>query len=262
MNTAITLIAISVLSAGLASSSSQTRLSGETSAQNDELNARGLFIAKKSDAMRIEVVDTRTNALVYPNQRFKNGDAVKVVIESNFGGYIYILNVERGERRQRERRFLLFPYVGEATNKIAPDSRYELPRRGAIGFDATPGIEVLQVIMSHDPIAFLDHALKSPGCSKDETRCELDRTTSARAAELTLDGKSSPKPTQGGIVEKKASPKQEKGPLRPRDIILSPGKDSDQKSTYVAISDNKGTEGRLKSGDVVVFQILLEHKND
>jgi len=253
---------IAALIAGnLASAPGQTKVSGARQAADDGTDARGLFITKKSDAMRIEVLDASSGAPVYPNQKFKQGDALKVAIQSNFEGYVYIINVERGERGRQERRFLLFPYAREATNKINPASRYELPRNGVIAFDETPGIEVLQVIMSRNPIGFLDAALKSVECSKDETRCKLSQSASARAAKVTGDRKASPAPTEGGVVGKTASPRQGSGSLRTRDIILSPGKDRDEKATYVAIPQSDGAEGRLKSGDVVVFQILLEHRN-
>ena len=261
MQSAIRLMIVPAISGALALTAGQSNALSARQATNEGTDARGLFITKKSDAMRIDVLDAGSGALVYPNQKFKQGDAVKVAIKSNFEGYVYIINVERGERGQRERRFLLFPYAGEKTNKIDPNSRYELPRNGAIGFDETPGIEVLQVMMSRDPIVFLDAALKRLECSKDLTRCELSQTASARAAKLAGDRKSSPQPTHGGIAAKPASSRQASGSLRPRDIVLSPGKDSDEKATYVAIPESNGADGRLKSGDVVVFQILLEHKN-
>ena len=233
-------------------------LAQENKSSSKKPTARGLFIRKSADAMRIDVRDANTGVLVSPNQTFKQHDAVKVVIQSNFEGYAYIINVERTAAGQ-ERRLLLFPYAREVNNKITPDSPCELPRRGKIEFDETPGIEVLQVIMSREPVAFLDAALQSSNCSKDETPCELDKSAAILAAQLTGDGGSSPKQAKGGVVGKKAQPQQGADSLRSRDIILSPGRDKD-KSAYVAIPGNGGSEGRLKSHEVMVFEIQLVHK--
>lgn len=249
-----------IVSVVLVSAHAQTTESGSASAKGDKaFRARGLFIGKRADAMRIDVLDARTNALVYPGQPFKQGDALKVAVESNFEGFLYIVDLEFAEGATQESRFLIFPYAGETHNKISPNLRQELPKEGYIEFDAKRGIEVLQVIVSHDAIALLQAVLNSPACSKVENRCEIDKSTSASVALLTGDTQSSAKPAKGGIVEKKPSSGQGANSLRSRDIILSPGKDTDAQSTYVAIPDKGGAEGRLKSGEFFVFEIRLKH---
>jgi hypothetical protein len=236
----------------------QNRSASTSSGDEEAMTARGLFVTNSADAMKIQVEDVRTGELVYANQIFKQGDALKVFLSSNFEGYVYILNVERRANGQ-ERRFLLFPSAKEVNNKISAHSPCELPPGKQLEFDENPGIEVLQVIISREPVTFLDNMLKGSGCLKDENPCELGKAAATLAAQLTGDVASSPKESKGGIVPKKSSSELGPGSIRSRDIILSPGKDK-EKSAYVAVPESGNSLGRLKSREVMVFEIRLEHK--
>jgi len=203
--------------------------------------ARGLFISKKSDAMSILVqkVDGGLLVPVDPSSEFKAGDQIKIQFQSNFEGYIYVVNIEPNGKRK-----VLFPYTEASNNAVSPDERYELPPGGdAIEFDAEKGTEVLQVIMSKDRIAYLDAALKNP-------ERYLSESASSAAAEL-----------QGGIAKKVTPvvPANDTSKVRSRDIILAPGRDKDTKGSVVAIPDNGGG-GKLKSGEIAPFEIRLKHK--
>jgi len=202
--------------------------------------ARGLFISKKSDAMSVLVLKIADGTLVPvdPGSEFKAGDQIKIQFQSNFEGYIYIVNIAPNGKR-----CVLFPYTQESNNAVTPNERYDLPPAGdAIEFDKDKGTEVLQVIMSRDRIAYLDGALKEP------ERC-LSESAASAAAEL-----------QGGISKKVTPvvPSTEGSKVRSRDIILAPGKDKDTKGSVIAIPDNGGG-GKLKSGEIAPFEIRLKH---
>jgi len=219
--------------------------------QND-MTPRGLYISKSADAMRVKVLDASTGAAVSPSQEFTTNDKLRVVIESNFESYAYIVNVEI--IKNTEKRFLLYPNPRTVNNRINPDKPLEL----SIEFDENAATEVLQVIVSHDRIDYLSAALKGR-CSESENRCLLDTRGAARVASIVGDTKSSRRTETAGIFPRKSDrPKNQSG-LRPRDIVLAPGKDADEKQTYVAIPIKAGSDGRLKAKQVVVFEMRLKH---
>jgi hypothetical protein len=225
---AITLIATAAAQAGGAKK------------QNEASRARGLFISKKSDAMSILIqkIDGGLLVPVDPSTEFKAGDQIKIQFQSNFEGYIYVVNIAPSGKRR-----VLFPYTEASNNAVSPDARYDLPPGGdAIEFDAEKGTEVLQVIMSKDRIAYLDAALKDP-------ERYLSESASSAAAEL-----------QGGITKKVTPvvPQNEGSKVRSRDIILAAGKDKEKSGSVVAIPDNGGG-GKLKSGEIAPFEIRLKH---
>jgi hypothetical protein len=210
--------------------------------QNEASRARGLFVNKKSDAMSILVLKLAEGKLVPvdPSTEFKAGDQIKIQFQSNFEGYIYVVNIEPNGKRK-----VLFPFPEASDNSVRPEERYDIPPGGAaIEFDKDTGTEVLQVIMSRGRIPYLDAALKEP----DQY---LSASAASAAAEL-----------QGGIT-KKVTPVVPQGEgankVRSRDIILAPGRDKDSQGSVIAIPDTGGG-GKLKSGEIAPFEIRLKHK--
>lgn len=204
--------------------------------------ARGLFVSKKSDAMSILVLKVTEGTLVPvdPSTEFKAGDQIKIQFQSNFEGYIYVVNIEPNGKRK-----LLFPFPEASDNAVRPDERYDIPPgTAAIEFDNEKGTEVLQVIMSRGRVPYLDAALKEP-------EQYLSESAATAAAEL-----------EGGIA-KKVTPVVPAGEgsskVRSRDIILAAGKDKDTKGSVVAIPDN-GSGGKLKAGEIAPFELRLKHR--
>lgn len=207
---------------------------------DESKRARGLFVNKRSDAMSILVLKNEGGSLVPvdPSSEFKAGDQIKIQLESNFDGFIYVVNIQPSGKR-----CLMFPYPDAADNTVRSGERYDIPPGGdAMEFDKEKGTEVLQVIMSRDRIPYLDAALKEP------ERC-LAQSASTAAAEL-----------QAGIVKKVTPVVPEGGDtkVRSRDIILAAGKDKDTSGSVVAVPDTGGG-GRLKSGEIAPFEIRLKH---
>jgi len=215
---------------------------GLADSKKDEQRARGLFISKRSDAMTIVVLKTEGSELVpvSPDQEFKQGDQIKIQFESNFAGYIYIINVSPSGSKQ-----ILFPTADQTDNAVKPGQRYDLPGgKEVMQFDAEKGTEVLQVIMAHDRIPYLDSALK-------DSEGKLADSAKSAAAEL-----------EGGIVGAKMTtvlPAGGTSKVRSRDIILAAGKDKDPQGSVVAIPDDNGHGGKLKAGEAAPFEIRLKH---
>jgi hypothetical protein len=93
---------------------------------------------------------------VDPQQDFHQGDGVKINIESNFRGYLYIINHGASGTKR-----LIFP-GGTESNRIEPRQSYLLPRTYELAFDETAGFETLQVIVSRNRLPVFDAALREP----------------------------------------------------------------------------------------------------
>lgn len=217
----------------------------------DSQTPRGLFINKAADAMRVRVVDEKTDSAVFPDQQFKQGDTLRIEITTNFDAHLYIVNLEIAN--DKTNRFLVFPSPAVPDNQLKADSSARLSST----FDQHPATEVLQVIASHDSLDFLESALKSSNCSESENRCPLDQVAGARLTQLL--GNRRPSSGQKGGVFSVSGEKRKDDSIRTRDIILSAGKDKEDKNTYVAVQKDGGAEGRLKSGEILAFEIRLKH---
>jgi hypothetical protein len=91
---------------------------------------------------------------VSPEREFHKGENVKIRIESNFRGYLYIVNHGASGNKS-----LIFP-DGKEPNLIHPGKTYLLPITYDLVFDEKAGFETLQVIVAPQRLAFLDAALK------------------------------------------------------------------------------------------------------
>jgi len=220
------------------------QLSSLAAAQNQtSLRERGIqlredFNTGKVDGMRILVLKSEGGNFVPvdPGRIFTHGDEIRVAFESNFDGYVYVINVSPDGKKR-----VIFPgtQAANSSNVIRARQRIELPRTSFI-FDKEMGTEILQVIMSREPVAVLDAAVK-------ESRGELQSASSA-AAELSANA-------QRGIVSESASITG----LRARGVFLAAGKDNDKAGSVVAIADEKRADARLKTGEVASFEIRLQH---
>lgn len=245
---AAALVAAALVSAGTAA---QGRKLSE--ADKKGVRARGLFVKKAADGIRVRVL-TKDGSIVAPERQFKSGDELKIEIQSNFDGYVYVINVEEGGKR-----YLLFPHVGQTDNRIGSDTTHTLPREANyIVFDERPGLEILQVIMSHDPISSLDAALRSPACADSKLiRCELERSASTEPATTPGGAKN---PNRGGIVAGNTEQvlPGEAGGIRARGITFGAGKDKAEGS-FVTVVDKNGKGAKLASGQLSVFEMRLRH---
>jgi len=212
---------------------------------NDSTRARALFVKKRNDAMRVQF--SKDGHQVDPADVFKAGDEVQVRYESNFNGYIYMVNITpTGEKR------VIFPCSRATAINLVPGQIKTLP----VNFDEQKGTEILQVIMSRERIDFLENAMKSDCCENPE-KCALSASASSAAAELAA---VAAKQQKGGIEVNNlvaVVPESPQGGIRARGIKLSQG---NKGSAYVAIDNKQGTtNGKLEQGNYAVFEIRLNH---
>ena len=93
---------------------------------------------------------------VEPQQEFHQGERVKIRLESNFRGYLYVINHGASGAKR-----LIFPDQKES-NLIQPGASYLLPSTYELVFDKNAGFETLQIIVARQRLAMLDAALKQP----------------------------------------------------------------------------------------------------
>jgi hypothetical protein len=212
---------------------------------NDATRARALFVKKRNDAMRVTFM--KDGRQVDPADVFKAGEEVQVRYESNFNGYIYMINITpKGEKR------VIFPCARATAASLVPGQIKMLP----VGFDEEKGTEVLQVIMSRQRVDFLESAMKGDCCEAPD-RCALSASASSAAAELAV---AAAKNQKGGIEVNNlvaVVPEAPSSGIRARGIRLAQG---NKGSAYVAIENtsDKGS-GKLEQGNYAVFEIRLNH---
>jgi hypothetical protein len=209
-----------------------------------ETRSRALLVKQvddgKVDGLRIKVWQYKSGSLlaVDPATEFKSGDQIKVSFKGNFDGYVYIVNITPGGKKQ-----ILFPLKDNADNRIIKDKVYSLPEgNDVIAFDEEKGVEVLQVYMSRERIKVFDDALKN-------TNGEVGASASNVATELQAK-----ETNKGGIAEESTAV----GGIRARKIILAPSRDKERENVAIP-EDEKGKPAKLSSGDGAVFEIRLKH---
>jgi hypothetical protein len=201
------------------------------------------------DGMELVVFDVKKDekgnekliANLDPSRNFQKGDEIKVQFWSSFDGYVYFVNVEPSGNRT-----IIYPVAGgeEQSNIVHARKLYLLPRATTFEFDAEKGTEVIQVIMSRQPIPFFDVAIKNSDGA-------LGKTAASAAAELV----SLASKKKAGIDTEtiaKVLPETD-AYLLTRKVRLAPPKDKDDKGTLIAIPDG------LKNGGIGVFEIRLKH---
>ena len=223
--------------------------------QSEEQRTRELLVKVDSgevDGLTITVLKKQGDgfAAVDPASEFRKGDSIKVAFQSNFKGYVYIVNVTPSGRKK-----ILFPYEmeegREVNNAVNVRQQYELPRNGTWDFDEEVGVEVLQVYFSRDRVKVFDDAIKNSkgivGTSAASAASELSARTSDKPAEV-----------KGGISTEVVAPAwegEEAAGIRTRKIRLAPGKAQEK----VAIPEDNGKPIKMQAGDVAVFEIRLKH---
>jgi hypothetical protein len=96
----------------------------------------------------IELLRNGETSEVAPNYQFRSGDRIRLRMQTNFEGYISLVNVGSSGTVQT-----LYPADGVA-RPIYPSQDFLVPESGSwIVFDDTPGVELLTVVMSSKPLA-------------------------------------------------------------------------------------------------------------
>jgi hypothetical protein len=191
---------------------------------------------------QIENINEKNPPLVSPTAVFKDGDHVRISIESNFDGYVYVVNIEpNGDKN------LSFPSRDTEynNNRVTPGATVWIPPQDPLTFFGTKGIETLQVIVSKEPIAYYEEGYKTWRDGRiPETENERSRSWSERG--------------RGVIVRDKVTiPAPMKGKILARKIDLAPP-DKSSKEAVIAIPKDKNSNGKMNE-QPVIFEIRLQH---
>jgi Domain of unknown function (DUF4384) len=237
-----------------------------SAAKKQEARERAMVIKnykeKAVDGLVVKLLDRKGNA-VDPGASFKSGDEMKISLISNFGGYVYFVNVTPGGKTK------VF-----WNTRVEADEEYTLPQgKDVIAFDNEKGTEIFKVILSPTKIEEYETALMNSGG-------ELGKTAESVAAELggkpKTDNKSAKDKGKDKGKNSKAAPGEAVGIVQPtesgtrcrglgfdanptmrcRGLSFAATPEDKEKGTVVAISDK---QGKMKSGDVAVFELRLKH---
>jgi hypothetical protein len=95
---------------------------------------------------------------VDPESTFRSGDAIRVSVEANDTGFLYIvMQGTSGNWR------LLFPSpeIDSGNNRVVRNRRYEIPSRNAFVFDEQAGTEKLFLVLTRRPESDLEKLIYS-----------------------------------------------------------------------------------------------------
>jgi hypothetical protein len=215
----------------------------------EQLTPRAMVIKNRADGVRVTVL--KDGSAIDSEQVFTADDELKVRLKSNFKGYVYFLNIEPGGKR-----CIIFPCSKSMRNEISPGVTTLLPRDPhVIGFDEKAGTEVFQVIVSREPVPFLDAAMANRDCCESECGCQLSGSAASAAAELA--GVSKQQTSPFAVENLIAAIPRDSG-IRSRGVKLASGRDQKKGEAFVAIDAKEGDT--LKSGQVMVFEVRLKHQ--
>jgi hypothetical protein len=192
---------------------------------------------------------------VAASQVFESGDRIKIDFESNFDGYVYIVNVAPSGKT-----CVLFPFADEHNNQVRAGQRYTLPfsETSWFKFNDEKGDEVLQVYMSRQPIRDFDDTLKDAASRGQKAGC-LSESVMSAARELAA-GTRKPLDTlpAAGINTNARAVIGRQGGVRSRGVELYIG-GNEEKGSVIAVAPEK-TASQLKSEDMAFYEIRLRHQ--
>lgn len=86
---------------------------------------------------------------VDPGREFRSGERIRLQIESNIDGYLYVL-----QKGSSGAETVLFPHpdINGGSNRIERGISYAIPPVGWFAFDPTPGEERVRVVVAREPL--------------------------------------------------------------------------------------------------------------
>jgi len=212
-----------------------------------ETKVRHVYDSGTADGVKVAVLRYKDGDWtgIGEGEKFREGDRVKIQFVSNFEGYIYLVNV-----RPNGRKRVLFPYPGKASNLVSNGTTYIWPEIGAWVFDNEPGKEVIQVILSKEPVPIYDEAVKRPDGDLEESATNAATQLASRT----------PKKKDEGYIAQNASLSELTG-YQTRSVRYGPGKDKNNKETVAVVStpESTVTPVKLAAKEVAALEIQLDH---
>jgi hypothetical protein len=98
------------------------------------------------------------SAEVDPDTVFHSGDRIRLRIDVNTAGYLYIVN--RGSSGNWKPLFPS-PEIADGDNRVQKGKQYEIPPGYVFTFDEQPGREKLFIVFSHQPVSDLEGLIYS-----------------------------------------------------------------------------------------------------
>lgn len=246
--------------------SAEKKASAAKKAKQDEMGKRAIILKsykeKSVEGLVVKLLDRKGNP-VNPGGNFKAGDELKISLISNFGGYVYFVNITPGGKT----RVFWNTRVNADEEAILPTGK------DVISFDNEKGTETFKVVLSVEKIDDYENAMRnSDGW--------LGKTEESVAAELGVQPKTDPeknkskdkgkdkdkdksKPETVGIVQPQTEAKMtcrglgfDPDPkIRCRGLGFAP-ENNNSNATVVAIADK---QGKMKKSDIAVFELHLKH---
>lgn len=117
---------------------------------------------------------------------FRSGDRIKLHVQTNRDGYLYLVNTGSTGRSH-----MLFPHpgMGPGTNAVRASMDYEIPYASYIRFDENPGEEILLIMLSPAPMGEMAPAAdpRTTSVSAEDAASLLMRATAKGAKDLILE---------------------------------------------------------------------------
>lgn len=98
---------------------------------------------------RVQLVTAESVNEVDPGTTFHSGDRIRLLLEPNIDGYLYILQTGSSGKES-----MLFPHasINGGRNEVMRGRLYSIPSEGLFRFDNRAGEEKLKVILSRTPL--------------------------------------------------------------------------------------------------------------
>lgn len=216
-------------------------------AQNDERDIVSKFQSGQASGMKVTILLSSANGAltpVDPKREFRPGEEIKVLVESNLRGYLYLVNFGASGKNT-----VVFPdaRAGES-HLLQPFRRYIIPASYHIGFDDNTGTEVFRVFLSSRPIEFLETAVRRNNGDLSQQQADAFARLSTKSAEK-----------QFGVVSTPMELTNKPGAAQPLDT-RDPVWNDEKKTSLVVIRRKKGTGERLRVGEFAVFGINFNNR--
>lgn len=180
---------------------------------------------------------------VDPNTVFRSGDRIRLRVDVNTGGYLYVIN--RGSSGNWD---FLFPSakIANGDNRVQKGTQYEIPPGLVFTFDEQPGTERLFIVFSRQPVSDLEGLIYSlTGGQKPKTPTQSN-TNKVLLAQANI---------QDGMIDRLRN-------VYSRDLIIEkvdetkaplPSVPAKEKAVYI-VNPSRSADSRL------VADIALIHK--
>ena len=169
--------------------------------------------------------------VVDPDRNFRKGQCVRVEVESNQSGYLYVLTKQSNDAWKP-----LFPSaeLANESNVIDPGQKFPVPKKDCFEIDDPPGTESLFVVLSRSPRDFLDlyDAIRNPPPATPVTPRQSDPVQMADARVNSAVEKMAKNFGTRNMLIKKVTPATDKQETEPSVYVVN---GSDKPSSTVVM---------------------------